>query len=91
MLFQVLNRPNVGYAEINAAWPVYLAANVVDVRNMKGTNPNRPGINAATGRELEWNPVPAAVNPYYAAYQLGNEDASSGLNWSCKCSGKYFT
>lgn len=68
------NRPNVGYAEINAAWPVYLAANVVDVRNMRGTDPSRPGINVATGRELEWNPVPAAVNPYYAAYQLGNED-----------------
>ena len=68
------NRPNVGYAEINAAWPVYLAANVVDVRNMRGTDPSRPGINVATGRELEWNPVPAAINPYYAAYQLGNED-----------------
>ncbi|HEY1009774.1 MAG: SusC/RagA family TonB-linked outer membrane protein [Daejeonella sp.] len=67
------NRPNVGYAEINAAWPVYLAANNVDVRNMKG-DPARPGINPATGRELEWNPVPAAVNPYYAAYQMGNED-----------------
>lgn len=68
------NRPNVGYAEINAAWPVYLAANSVDVRNMRGTDPSKPGINAVTGRELEWNPVPAAINPYYAAYQLGNED-----------------
>lgn len=68
------NRPNVGYAEINAAWPVYLAANVVDVRNMRGTDPNRPGINVFTGRELDWNPVPAAVNPYYAAYQIGNQD-----------------
>jgi TonB-linked SusC/RagA family outer membrane protein len=69
-----INRPNVGYAELNAAWPVYLAANTVDVRNMKGTDPNMPGINAATGRELEWNPVPAALNPYYAAYQIRNED-----------------
>jgi TonB-linked SusC/RagA family outer membrane protein len=68
------NRPNVGYAELNAAWPVYLAANVVDVRNMRGTDPALPGINAATGRELEWNPVPAAVNPYYASYSLHNED-----------------
>jgi len=68
------NRPNVGYAELNAAWPVYLAANTVDVRNMKGTNPDLPGIKESTGRELEWNPVPAAVNPYYAAYQLRNED-----------------
>ena len=73
------NRPNVGYAELNAAWPVYLAANVVDVRNMAGTDPSRPGINAATGRELEWNPVPAAINPYYAAYQLGNEDTRKGI------------
>jgi TonB-linked SusC/RagA family outer membrane protein len=72
-----LNRPTVGYAELNAAWPVYLAANVVDVRNMRGTDPDLPGINAATGRELEWNPVPAAVNPYYVAYQLRNEDHSN--------------
>jgi TonB-linked SusC/RagA family outer membrane protein len=69
-----VNRPNVGYAELNAAWPVYLAANVVDVRNMRGTDPARPGINAVTGRELEWNPVPAAVNPYYLAYQVHNQD-----------------
>jgi len=73
-IIQGLNRPNVGYAELNAAWPVYLAANVVDVRNMRGTNPTRPGINEVTGRELEWNPVPAAVNPYYLAYQVHNQD-----------------
>lgn len=73
------NRQGIGYAEINAAWPVYLAANVVDVRNMRGTDPSRPGINAATGRELDWNPVPAAVNPYYAAYQLHNEDGQKRL------------
>ncbi|WP_221406193.1 SusC/RagA family TonB-linked outer membrane protein [Daejeonella lutea] len=73
------DRQGIGYAEINAAWPVYLAANVVDVRNMRGTDPSRPGINAATGRELEWNPVPAAVNPYYAAYQLHNEDTQKRL------------
>ncbi|MFM2145367.1 MAG: hypothetical protein RL732_203, partial [Bacteroidota bacterium] len=24
--------------------------------------------------ELEWNPVPAAINPYYAAYQIANGD-----------------
>lgn len=73
------NRQGIGYAEINAAWPVYLAANTVDVRNMRGTDPSRPGINAATGRELEWNPVPAAVNPYYAAYQLNNKDDQTRL------------
>ena len=74
-----VNRPSVGYAELNAAWPVYLAANVVDVRNMAGTDPTRPGINAATGRELEWNPVPAAVNAYYAAYQINNKDDQQRL------------
>jgi len=68
------NRPGVGYADFNSAWPVYLAANTVDVRHMAGTNPSKPGINAATGRELEWNPVPVAFNPYYAAYQTGNQD-----------------
>ncbi len=75
-----INRPNVGYAELNAAWPVYLAANVVDVRNMMGTDPSRPGINAKTGRELEWNPVPAAINPYYAAYQIANRDNQKRWN-----------
>jgi len=69
-----INRPGVGYAELNAAWPVYLASNVVDVRNMAGKDPLRPGINVNTGRELEWNPVPAAINPYYAAYQIANRD-----------------
>ncbi|MCX6331432.1 MAG: SusC/RagA family TonB-linked outer membrane protein [Bacteroidetes bacterium] len=74
-----VNRPNVGYAELNAAWPVYLAANVVDVRNMRGSDPTRPGINSVTGRELEWNPVPAAVNPYYLAYQVHNQDDQQRL------------
>ncbi len=73
------NRPNVGYAELNAAWPIYLAANTVDVRNMKGTDPSKPGINALTGRELEWNPVPAAVNPYYVSYQCNNQDHAQRL------------
>ena len=68
------NRPNVGYAELNAAWPIYLCANTVDVRYMAGNDPDKPGINTLTGRELEWNPVPAAVNPYFLAYQVHNED-----------------
>jgi hypothetical protein len=46
---------------------------------MAGTDPTRPGINAVTGRELEWNPVPAAVNPYYAAYQTNNKDDQQRL------------
>ncbi len=71
-LIEGRNRPGVGYADFNSAWPVYLAANVVDVRNMAGTDPNRPGIRVSNGRELDWNPVPVAFNPYYVAYQIGN-------------------
>jgi TonB-linked SusC/RagA family outer membrane protein len=78
-LIEGRNRPGVGYADFNSAWPVYLAANVVDVRNMAGTDPSRPGINVATGRELSWNPVPVAFNPYYVAYQIGNEDTRQRL------------
>ena len=78
-LIQGRNRPGVGYADFNSAWPVYLAANTVDVRNMAGTDPNRPGIRVSNGRELDWNPVPVAFNPYYVAYQIGNEDARQRL------------
>jgi len=67
------NRPNVGYAELNAAWGVYMVANSVDIRNMKG-DPERLGINPITGREQRWNSSLASVNPYYAAYELGNRD-----------------
>ncbi len=67
------NRPNVGYAELNAAWGVYMVASSVDIRNMIG-NPENPGIDPATGREQRWNSSLASVNPYYAAYQLGNKD-----------------
>ena len=49
-LIEGRNRPGVGYADFNSAWPVYLAANVVDVRNMAGTDPTRPGISVADGR-----------------------------------------
>ncbi len=73
-----VNRPNVGYAE-SAAWPVYLAASTVDVRNFRGQDPNRPGINIATGNELLWNPVLQATNPYFTAYQMGNNDDQQRL------------
>ena len=74
-LVQGRNRPGVGLgSQQNTSWPVQLAANVVNVEDMRGTDPNRIGINAATGMELEWNPVPASNNPYYVAYQLGNQD-----------------
>ncbi len=62
------NRPTVGYAEMNAAWPVYLVANTVDIRNLS------PGYNPETGRELAWNPAPEAPNPYFIVNKMGNQD-----------------
>lgn len=62
------NRPTVGYAEMNAAWPVYLVANTVDIRNLA------PGYNPETGRELAWNPAPEAPNPYFIVNKMGNQD-----------------
>jgi TonB-linked SusC/RagA family outer membrane protein len=62
------NRPTVGYAEMNAAWPVYLVANTVDIRNLA------PGYNPETGRELAWNPAPEAPNPYFIVNKMGNND-----------------
>ena len=72
-IIQGTNRPTAGYAPRNAAWAVYLAANTVDVRHMKGTDPNRPGIDVTTGMELPWEPT-QTDNPYHVAYQLHNED-----------------
>ena len=72
-IIDAFNRATGGYAEMNPAWPIYLAANTVDVSNFRGPDPNKPGI-GADGREQPWNPVPAAANPYYVAYQLRNED-----------------
>lgn len=62
------NRPTVGYAEMNAAWPVYLIANTVDIKNLA------PGYNPDTGVELPWNPVPEAPNPYFIVNRMGNDD-----------------
>lgn len=62
------NRPTVGYAEMNAAWPVYLIANTVDIRSLA------PGYNPSTGVELAWNPVPEAPNPYFIVNRMGNND-----------------
>jgi len=62
------NRPTVGYAEMNAAWPVYLIANTVDIRNLA------PGYDPVTGKELAWNPAPEAPNPYFIVNRIGNED-----------------
>lgn len=61
------NRPGVGYAELNSSWATYLIGNTVDIRSLY------PGYDSA-GNELQWNPVPAAANPYFVANKTGNRD-----------------
>ena len=61
------NRPNVGYAELNPSWATYLIGNTVDIRSLA------PGYNEA-GKEIEWNPVPAAPNPWFVVNKTGNDD-----------------
>jgi len=61
------NRPNVGYAELNPSWATYLLGNTVDIRSLA------PGYNDE-GKEIEWNPVPAAPNPWFVVNKIGNED-----------------
>ena len=73
-LTQGTNRPISGFVYQNPAWAAYLSPNVVDIRNMRGTDPDRPGINVATGNELPWNPVTQINNPYFLINYIGNED-----------------
>jgi TonB-linked SusC/RagA family outer membrane protein len=61
------NRPNVGYAEYSADWPVYLIANTVDIRSLS------PGV-TSTGNELAWNLAQEAPNPYYVVNYMANAD-----------------
>jgi TonB-linked SusC/RagA family outer membrane protein len=61
------NRPNVGYAELNPSWATYLLGNTVDIRSLA------PGYNE-DGKEIEWNPVPAAPNPWFIVHKIGNQD-----------------
>ena len=62
------NRPKVGYADYNPHWATYLVANTVDIRSLA------PGYDPATGKEVEWNPVPAAPNPYFVVNKFKNDD-----------------
>lgn len=62
------NRPGVGYAELNSSWATYLLGSTVDIRSLA------PGYNPATGNEIQWNPVPAAPNPYFVVNRTGNSD-----------------
>ncbi|MEO5998480.1 MAG: SusC/RagA family TonB-linked outer membrane protein, partial [Chitinophagaceae bacterium] len=61
------NRPTVGYAEINSSWATNLIGNTVDIRSLA------PGYDA-NGNEIQWNPVPAAPNPYFIVNKMGNRD-----------------
>lgn len=63
-----INRPKVGYADFNPHWATYLIANVVDIRSLA------PGYDPVTGKEMEWNPVPAAPNPYFVINKFKNND-----------------
>lgn len=62
------NRPGVGYAELNSSWGTYLLGSTVDIRSLA------PGYNPATGNEIQWNPVPAAPNPWFIVNRTGNSD-----------------
>ena len=61
------NRPTVGYAEINSSWATYLLGSTVDIRSLA------PGYDEA-GNEIQWNPVPAAPNPWFVVNKMGNKD-----------------
>ena len=66
-----INRPGVGYVGTNSAWGVYLLANTVDIRSLA------PGYDPATGREIEWQHVNQATNPYFARDKMKNYDRSN--------------
>ena len=61
------NRPTVGYAEINSSWATNLLGSTVDIRSLA------PGYDAS-GNEIQWNPVPAAPNPWFIVNKMGNKD-----------------
>lgn len=65
------NRPKVGYADQNPHWATYLVANTVDIRSLS------PGYDPVTGKEVEWNPVPAAPNPYFVVNKFKNSDTKN--------------
>ncbi len=65
------NRPKVGYADMNSHWATYLVANTVDIRSLA------PGYDPVTGKEVEWNPVPAAPNPYFVINKFKNSDTKN--------------
>jgi len=63
-----VNRPTIGYEDLNAAWGVNFVPTNQDIRNLS------PGYNLTTGREVEWNGWINAPNPYYVTNKTGNSD-----------------
>ncbi len=64
------NRTTVSDAEANPNWATYMIANTVDIRNLS------PGYDA-NGREVAWNPVAVATNPYFAVNKIKNSDTKN--------------
>ncbi|WP_166921126.1 SusC/RagA family TonB-linked outer membrane protein [Flavobacterium poyangense] len=64
------NRTTVSDAEANPNWGTYMIANTVDIRNLS------PGYDA-NGKEIAWNPVAVATNPYFAVNQIQNSDTKN--------------
>src|SRR5690606_2290241 len=63
-----VNRPTIGYEDLNAAWGVNFVPTNVDIRHLA------PGYDLETGREVEWNGWINAPNPYFVINQTGNSD-----------------
>jgi TonB-linked SusC/RagA family outer membrane protein len=63
-----LNRPTIGYEDLNGAWGVNFVPTNQDIRNLS------PGYDLTTGREVEWNGWINAPNPYYVINKTENRD-----------------
>jgi len=64
------NRITVSDAEANPNWATYLLANTVDIRNLS------PGYDE-NSKEIAWNPVPVATNPYFTINKIKNRDTKN--------------
>jgi TonB-linked SusC/RagA family outer membrane protein len=64
------NRPGVGYVGFNANWGVYLLANTVDIRSLA------PGYDPESFKEIAWQHVSEATNPYFVVNRMSNSDES---------------
>lgn len=62
------NRPGHNYAPENVNWGVTLLANTVPIEALS------PGYDLVTMREVEWQSVNVAHNPYYTINRIRNQD-----------------